>query len=483
MIRPRMRPTRAAALLLLITLCVALVRGAPQAEAQAPAAGPPALSVSANGRFLQRADGAPFFWMGDTAWHMLNYSTRAEAEQYLLNRQGHGFNVIYSLLISEDSFTIPTAQGQSCYAMTARDPLRLNECYMQHVDWVIARAGELGLYMAFLPTWGDLVTGTGGAGPTFTPASARAFGKLLGARYRGATNLVWVLGGDRPVQNQTQEAVWNEMADGLREGLGGANPLLFYHPSQFWPAADTFHGNARYDLNAWQSGHSALDVPTWEYITKDYARTPAKPVFDSEPAYEDHPINFNGPGFFRDYEVRRQIYRAVFAGGFGATYGNNAVWQWYAPGRTPVWSPERPWYEALDRPAATQMIHLRRLMESRPFFTRVPDQSLLVSPAGSGIEHVRATRDSDGRYAMVYLPTNRAVTVAMSKLRDGPVTAWWYDPRTGAETAIGSFANSGSRTFTPPAGGPDWVLVLDDSRAIYAPPSAEHMLYVPLVSR
>jgi hypothetical protein len=26
------------------------------------------LSVSANHRFLQRADGSPFFWLGDTAW-------------------------------------------------------------------------------------------------------------------------------------------------------------------------------------------------------------------------------------------------------------------------------------------------------------------------------------------------------------------------------------------------------------------------------
>ena len=69
------------------------------------------------------------------------------------------------------------------------------------------------------------------------------------------------------------------------------------------------------------------------------------------------------------------------------------------------------------------MLHLRRLMESRPFFTRIPDQRLLVSPQGSGINHVQATRDSDGSYAMVYIPSPQTVTVDMSQLTGGPVAA------------------------------------------------------------
>jgi hypothetical protein len=43
------------------------------------------------------------------------------------------------------------------------------------------------------------------------------------------------------------------------------------------------------------------------------------------------------------------------------------------------------------------------------------------------------------------------------------VNAAWYDPRTGKMTAIGKFANTGTRTFTPPTRGygQDWVLTLD----------------------
>lgn len=385
----------------------------------------PRLVVSPNGRFIQGDDGSPFFWMGDTVWSMLHHSTRAEAEQYLLDRQARGFNVIVASVISEAPLT--TVTGQGCLSLSNNDPLSPNECYFAHIDWVVARAAELGIYVALVPTWGDKVSLEWGPGPViFTPENARPYGRMLATRYQSATNVVWVLGGDRLVRDQTQATIWNEIATGLTEGLVavGADPLIYYHPPQFWRASDTFHENPLFDLNAWQSGHSGQDVPVWEQITQDYNRVPAKPVFDSEPPYEDHPVNWgNSPGFFRDYEVRRQVYRSVFAGGFGVNYGNHAVWQWYAPGRTGIWGPERFWYESLGRPGATQMLHLRRLMESRPFFTRIPDQRLLVSPQGSGINHVQATRDSDGSYAMVYIPSPQTVTVDMSQLTGGPVAA------------------------------------------------------------
>lgn len=43
------------------------------------------------------------------------------------------------------------------------------------------------------------------------------------------------------------------------------------------------------------------------------------------------------------------------------------------------------------------------LVLSNPFLTRVPDQGLLDSDAGTGRNHARATRDQDGAYAFVYL--------------------------------------------------------------------------------
>jgi hypothetical protein len=72
---------------------------------------------------------------------------------------------------------------------------------------------------------------------------------------------------------------------------------------------------------------------------------------------------------------------------------------------------------------------------------------------------------------MVYLPTTHSVTVRLDKL-SGAVKAYWFDPRTGAASDAGSYANSGTQSFTPPSNGPDWVLVLDDASQGFGAPGA-----------
>jgi hypothetical protein len=119
------------------------------------------------------------------------------------------------------------------------------------------------------------------------------------------------------------------------------------------------------------------------------------------------------------------------------------------------------------------MQYLRRLMESRPYLSRIPDQGLLASDPGEGGNHVQATRCSQGAYALVYVPNaKQPVTVHLDRLSGTEVLAWWYDPRTGKAAEIGRFPRSGDRTFTTPNEGPDWVLVLDDAAKGYPAPGA-----------
>ena len=80
--------------------------------------------------------------------------------------------------------------------------------------------------------------------------------------------------------------------------------------------------------------------------------------------------------------------------------------------------------------------------------------------------------DEAGSYAMVYAPVGRPFTVRMGALTGPQVIAWWFNPRDGHAARIGTFANSGERTFTPPDPGEmlDWVLVLDDAAKGYRAP-------------
>jgi hypothetical protein len=278
--------------------------------------------------------------------------------------------------------------------------------------------------------------------------------------------------------------VFNALGQGLRAGGGGNQLITIHSTAPNISSSANFHDSAWLDFNMLQSGHTndndAWGTPGYPEnrtaISADYARIPTKPVLDGEPAYEDVPdglymsgVGANGPRMGPDV-VRRKAYGAVFAGACGHTYGHNDMWGFWVPGATNANPAGRnSWQTSIYAAGAAQMQHLRRLMESKSQLIRIPDQSLIVSNPGSGTNYIQATRGSDGSYAMVYIPTGNAVTLDMSMISGGGANCSWYDPRSGAYTAIGTFANSGTRSFDAPgttANGNDWVLVLSTTTTV-----------------
>jgi hypothetical protein len=458
---------------------------APLLAAQPAARGNlPRLRVSENRRFLTTAEGKPFFYLGDTAWELFHRLNREEASRYLEDRARKGFTVIQAVALAElDGLNDPNPYGHR--PLSNNDPTRPDvkdgpaNDYWDHVDFVVNKANSLGLYVGFLPTWGDKWNKRGGAGPeVFTAASAESYGRWLGERYRAA-GVIWILGGDRPVETARHVDIIRAMARGLRAGDGGSH-LMTFHPTGGSGSGEMFHDDAWLDFNMRQNGHVAEFTGRHDRTKLDYNRSPVKPVIDGEPIYEDHPVSFRATelGHSIAADVRRPLYWDLFAGAFGHTYGHHSVWQMWAPERKPVNNPLMPWNEAMAQPGAEQMNHARRLMESRPFLTRIPDDSVIVTGTvptampGTGRYHFSATRDEAGSFAMVYAPVGRAFRVRMDKISGPKVTAWWFNPRTGAATRAGEYPNTGEREFTPPDRGEmtDWVLVLDDASRNFGSP-------------
>ena len=114
-------------------------------------------------------------------------------------------------------------------------------------------------------------------------------------------------------------------------------------------------------------------------------------------------------------------------------------------------------------------------MQSRPYLERIPDQSLIASDPGAGTHHVQATRDQAGSYALIYLPAGDEVELNLRKLAGAQLAAYWYDPRSGAARRIGVLPKEDRLRFTPPPGGLDWVLVLDDAAAGYPAPGSRQL--------
>jgi len=437
------------------------------------------LKVSENKRFLVFEDGTPFFYLGDTGWELFHRLNKEETEKYLENRRSKGFTVIQAVILAEvDGLNTPNAEGNR--PLSANDPLKPDEAYFSHVDWVIKRAAEKGIFIGLLPTWGDKWNRKWGTGPQiFNPENAKAYGKFLGERYRNQPNIIWILGGDRPVEVELQCQTVVAMAEGLKEGDGGSH-LMSFHPTGGSGSSQYFHNEPWLDFNMRQNGHSLSFTERYYATLEDYRLEPPKPVIDAEPVYEDHPINFNPDANSHSTaaDVRRPLYWDLFSGAFGHTYGHHSVWQMWTPERAPINRPLMPWYEAIDQRGAGQMMYGRMLIESRPFLTRIPDNSIIVTGdvasavPGAGSYRFVSTRDQEGTYAMIYAPVGRKFTVRMDAINGKDVIAWWFNPRNGEATVIGKYGNTGTQSFIPPTPGEnlDWILVLDDASKKYPAP-------------
>ena len=437
------------------------------------------LSVSDNGHYLQYEDGRPFFYMADTAWELFHRLDREEAARYIDKRAAQGFNVIQAVALAElDGTDVPNAYGH--LPLTDRDPSRpdvregSDNDYWDHLDHIAGLCNKAGMYIAILPTWGRWWHD---GKRIFNKTNAEAYGRWIAERLEGH-DIIWVLGGDRNPESQESQEIIRAMAKGIRSVDGRS--LMTFHPGGWQTSSKWFHNDSWLDFNGRQSGHNQRSDSN-RMILDDFRRTPAKPIIDIEPLYEDHPLEFrpDEEGHSTAWDVRRVLYWSVFYGSAGITYGHHSVWQMYAEGRGPVNRPLMTWSEALDQPGAGDVIHLRKLMESRPFFTRIPapefiaDDEVRSSVPGAGRYHFTATMDSEGTYAMVYAPVGRKFSVRTDMLKASRLKAWWYSPRTGKADRIGTFENKGGVIeFTPPHIGEalDWVLILDDASMKYPVP-------------
>jgi len=115
------------------------------------------------------------------------------------------------------------------------------------------------------------------------------------------------------------------------------------------------------------------------------------------------------------------------------------------------------------------MVKPRYLIESRPMFDRVPDQTL-VTDALNANDHIQATRGND--YIFVYSAQGNKFLVNTSKISGKEINAFWYNPRDGKTTEIGTFPKKAQQEFTAPTSGygQDWVLIIDDASKKYSPP-------------
>ena len=411
------------------------------------------LAVKAGRRHLVDATGRPFLIHGDTAWSLIAQLTREDVLLYLDDRRARGFNTILVSLLEHRFATNAPANAYGEPPFLQPEAYNTpNRAYFRHADWVLRRAAERGFLVLLTPSY----LGIGGGSEGWYEAMVanglvrmRRYGRYLGRRYRNFQNILWVHGGD---YNPPRKDLVRAIAEGIQEGAPQA--LHTAHGAPETAALDHWQGEPWLQVNNVYT-YGPVHLPALAH----FARPERMPFFLLESAYE----NEHGA---TEQRLRTQAYQALLSGAAGQIFGNNPIWHFDGGG---IFAAPVTWQQALDSRGAHSMTHLRNLLMALPWWKLRPDRRNRLLTDGLGAEEDRAVaaRSVDRVFALIYLPSDREITLDLRQLAGPRVTARWYDPSQGQFSRISGspFQTTRLQRFRPDgtndAGFEDWVLLLE----------------------
>ena len=451
------------------------------------------LSVSSNGRFIQDSAGTAVLINGDAAWSLAARLDTADIDRYLDDRSDKGFNAIYVNAIERFfSDSPPTnAAGEPPFDATVEvDGIEYpafdapNEKYWEHIDATLQAAHERDIVVFLFPAylgwqhsyqgWADVIAANG-------VDRMGAYGEFLGRRYRDQPNIVWMMGGDWGPESGGRDLT--DEINALAEAIGENSPghLMSGHSRRGRSALDDYN-------EPWLDVNTAYgdNVTTPERIYDEYKQEPPMPFFYIEGYYENE--NDITPA-----ELRAQAYWSITGGAFGQFFGNHPIWFFGNAGDYGgsvilyTGSDEgQSWRDALDSPGSREMRHVGALLRSRPFERLIPDydEDQVMTDGKGQLDQLEESYSgsavaSDQSFFVAYIPEKRPVTIDVSRVGDGDVVAWWFNPRNGDATAIDleglsapeepTSATADELIFEPADVG-DWVLVIDAVSAGFSAP-------------
>ena len=255
------------------------------------------------------------------------------------------------------------------------------------------------------------------------------WGRFLGARYASYDNIIWMVGGDTdPRSCGAAPSRLSAMVAGIQQF--DTRHLFTAHNNSGQMAITPWSGASWLKVNNFYTYSS---TPYRSALTA-YHLSPVIPFFLLEAAYENEHSSTG-------QSLRAQSYWTVLSGGFGHVYGNCPVWSFASPGTSNFCSGSN-WKGQLTSQGTKNIQYLQSMFSTRHWYALVPDEAHAAVTAGYGTNtstnYVTAARASDGSSIIAYLPSSRAVTVNGSSLGSS-MTAWWYNPGTGAATMIGTY--------------------------------------------
>jgi hypothetical protein len=433
-------------------------RPTPAPREAAPEGPPFVTSVSPDGRYFLDQHGRPLLLHGDSPWALMTRLSPRQARRWFADRQRQGFNAAIVSLIGATANGAPSDDGATFDGLLPfvdGDILRWQEPYWRRVTAYLRLAADHGITVMLYPIDGWTV------GHSFVPTSVeqcRRYGAKVAERFRDLPNIVWMAGGDYVpaaddlARGSDVDHCIDATMRGIRES-GDGRPFSIQLGARKSLSTDNPYWAPRVDWNFVYTYY-----PTYKAVLDAHRRQPPIPAVLGEANYEGENNQPETPPT-TDETLRRQVLWSLTSGAAGEFVGSDD------------WEFHDGWERRLSTRALTQIGRLRRLFSTLAWWQLVPDTGNQLVTAGRGTElttdepmdvlendYVTAARTPDGRLAVVYLPTQRTISVDPSAMAAGARAAW-IDPTSGASRPVPMAAS-----FTTPgrnAGGDhDWLLVL-----------------------
>lgn len=418
------------------------------------------LRVSANKRYFEHADGAPFYWLGDTWWTGLSDRLPWDGFKTLTaDRKAKGYTavqLVVGLVPPEELAPVDPGFNNEGGAVWDARFQRINPAYFDHADRRIEHLIDAGLVPVLVGGWRKVLAEMG-------IGKMRQHWRYIVARY-GAYPVVWMAGGEvydpapeRLVLDERIKPVpgWTELARYIRSIDPYHHPLSIHElPPPFdAPVQD----QSLTDFDAIQAGHFGWNSIETEValLNARYSRTDiTKPLVIAEFGYERL-----GETHFEDMQ-RAAFWLAMLNGAAGYTYGaaptfeaNTVDKPYQRGGRFSL----RTWEEGMLFPGGQQVGMAARLLKQLEWWKFQPRPDW-VTPRGTTLLEPkdRSAGTSLGNWTSYFFSKDPAFTTL-----DWP-TGEWQAKRGSARAPYAAGAESGSRVVYVPSFG---------LRAHYIPPT------------
>ena len=424
------------------------------------------IRVAQDNRHFEHADGAPFFWLGDTWWMGLCERLKwPEGFQSLVaDRRRKGFTVVQIVAGLYPDMPPGDARGANEAGLPwDGDYARINPAYFDMADVRIAYLADHGIVPCIVGCWGYFL-------PLMGLKKMQQHWRYLIARW-GAYPAIWCLAGEgtmpfylsktKTQDAETQKHGWTEMARYVRAMDPLRHPITI-HPSR--SSRNSVDDASVLDFDMLQTGHGdRQSVPnTIKSVRHSLVTSPKMPVLVGEVCYE-------GIQEASREEVQRFMFWSCLLNGAGGhTYGANGIWQVNTRERPYGLSPHGhswggpPWDVAAQLPGSGQL-GLGKSLLSRYSWWKLEPRPTMVEPKWTPQDYWRPSAgEIPGEAVFAFTPTGGR-PLKFLNLEPRQYHAFLFNPGDGTEQTIGSITPDETGAWQSPEFPifRDWVVVLD----------------------